>query len=377
MRTPILAAALLLLSACSNTPPAPPVVDTVYLLSGRALLGHPVRESRLPDDDILGLTPEIRDFLARAAPGGTGYSRLGALVKAFEEGEFSVAYEADSTLTAAETYHQRRGNCLAFTAMMVAMARELGADAYFNLVDVPPVWGHDEAQTFMVYRHVNMVSENPRGRRVVDFNLAAYDPVYDQRRISDSAAFALYHSNRAVELMHQHQREEAFLHIRKALQLRPQDSDLWANLGALYSRFGHTDEAEQGYHQALLLRPGNLVAISNLERLYRASGRTEIADHYAARARFHRNRNPYHLYYQARDAYEQAEYQQAQRQLRRALRQHKGDHRFHFLMGLTSYRLGEMKNSREHFTEAFSLAENPGTKHAYLRKLELLQNAAH
>ncbi len=377
MKTPLLLTLVLLLSACAGVPTDDnTAIDTYSALSGAVILGQPVDTAGLPEDDLLALTPEVRAYLATVAPDASPQQRLATLIRAFERREFRVEYDADSTLTATETYRQQRGNCLAFTLMMVAMARELGAEAYFNQVDVPPVWGHDEAQTFVVYRHINMVSESARGRRVVDFNLAAYDPLYDQFKLSDIDAFAQYYSNRGIELMKQDKREEAFLYLRKALELRPGDSDLWSNLGALYSRFGHFHEAEQSYRQALQLSSSNLVAISNLERLYRHDGRIELADHYAQRARYHRERNPYYLYYQARDAYEHGEYQQAKKQLRRALWKYADDHRFHFLMGLTNYRLGEFEDSKESFREAFSLANNPDAVNAYARKLDYLKHQA-
>ncbi|SEA35000.1 tetratricopeptide repeat protein [Microbulbifer marinus] len=376
MKTPILILLLCFLTGCASNPPRESsAIDIESALSGAVILGQPVDMASLPEEDLLALTPEMRAYLATVAPDASPRRRLAELIRAFERREFHVEYDEDSTLSAMETYRQQRGNCLAFTLMMVAMARELGAEAYFNQVDVPPVWGHDEAQTFVVYRHINMVSENTRGRRVVDFNLAAYDPIYDQRKLSDIAAFAQYYSNRGIELMQQGERATAFLHLRKALALRPGDSDLWSNLGALYSRFGHQHEAQQSYRQALALNASHLVAISNLERLYRHSGRVELAEYYAQRAKYHRERNPYYLFYQARNAYEHGEYQRAKKQLRRALWKYEDDHRFHFLMGLTSFRLGEVEDSRESFREAFALAENQGTKNAYLRKLEYLKRS--
>ncbi|WP_073275202.1 transglutaminase domain-containing protein [Microbulbifer donghaiensis] len=377
MKTPILILLLCFLTACASTPPSGSAdINIQSALSGAVILGQPVDTAGLPNEDLLALTPEMRVYLASVAPDDSPRQRLAALTRAFERREFHVEYDEGSTLSAMETYRQQRGNCLAFTLMMVAMARELGADAYFNQVDVPPVWGHDEAQTFVVYRHINMVSESARGRRVVDFNLAAYDPIYDQYKLSDIAAFAQYYSNRGIELMQQGERAQAFLHLRKALELRPGDSDLWSNLGALYSRFEYQYEAEQSYRQALALNAGNLVAISNLERLYRRSGREELAQHYAQRAKYHRERNPYYLFYQARNAYEHGEYQQAKKQLRRALWKYEDDHRFHFLMGLTNFRLGEVEDSRESFRAAFSLANNPATVNAYTRKLDYLKREA-
>lgn len=373
MKPPMIWLLVLFLAGCAASPVPQDPVNPDKALSGEVILGRAVAPSDLPQDDVLRLSPEIRQYLATIAPDRRPRQRLKALIDAFERRDFTVQYEADTTLGASETFLQRRGNCMAFTLMMVAMARELGADAYFNQVDVPPVWGHEDAESFVVYRHINMVSESARGRRVVDFNLEAYDPIYDQVKLSDTEAIAQYYSNRGVELMRENRSKQAFLYLRKALQLLPGDSDLWSNLGALYSRFGYLQEAEQSYRQALQLKAGNLVAISNLERLYRASGRIALADAYVKKARYHRERNPYYLYYQARNAYEHGDYRQAKTKLRRALWEYNDDHRFHFLMGLANYRLGQMAESKEHFVEAFSLVDNPAAKNAYSRKLKYLR----
>ncbi|WP_444891264.1 tetratricopeptide repeat protein [Microbulbifer sp. DLAB2-AA] len=376
MKTLLLLSLLLFLSACARLPSGHiQSIDLENALSGEALLGRAVSMEELPQEDLLGLDSDIRAYLKELAPNASPQSRLAALIRAFEQRDFTVEYDENATLTAMETYRLARGNCLAFTLMMVAMARELGAEASFNQVEVPPVWSHDEAETFIVYRHVNMVSESSRGRRVVDFNLAAYDPAYDQHILDDTTAFALYYSNRGVELMREGEREQAFLYLRKALELRPQRSDLWANLGAMYSHFGFLTEAQQSYQQALHLKSSNLVAISNLERLYRYNGQQALADEYAKRARYHRGRNPYYLFYQAREAYEQGDFKRAERRLRRAVSHYEGDHRFHFLLGLARYQLGEMAASRESFEEAFSLVTSPSTVNAYQRKLHLIMQS--
>ena len=165
---------------------------------------------------------------------------------------------------------------------------------------------------------------------------------------------------------------EAFRYLRKALALKPGNADLWANLGAFYSRNQQLLAAEQSYQQALQLKSNHTIAMSNLERLYRRQQQFELADYFAEKARFHRERNPYYLYYQARNAYEHGEYKSAKRQLKRAIWQYKDDHRFHFLMGLTDFRLGDFASSRDHFFEAFHLADNPSARGAYMRKLELM-----
>ncbi|BBM00515.1 tetratricopeptide repeat protein [Microbulbifer sp. GL-2] len=373
MKAPMVLSLILFLAACTSLPPADEAaVDLAPILSGEAILGRAVTLEELPSENLLWLDSEVRAYLATLAPNSDSRSRLAALIRAFEEREFLVEYDESSTLSAMDTYRQQRGNCLAFTLMMVAMSRELGVEAYFNQVEVPPVWSHDEAETFVLYRHVNMVSESLRGRRVVDFNLSAYDPAYKQRKLDDTTAFSLFYSNRGIELMREGEREQAFLYLRKAVELRPKRSDLWANLGALYSHLGFLDEAEKSYRHALAFQNNNLVAISNLEGLYRYIGQDDLADEYAKRAHYHRNRNPYYLFHRARDAYELGDFNRAENDLRRAIRRHEGDHRFHFLMGLTRYELGNMTASRESFKEAFSLVSNSSTINAYKRKLNLI-----
>ncbi|WP_445355026.1 tetratricopeptide repeat protein [Microbulbifer sp. EKSA008] len=367
---------VLLATGCSQSPSRHvEIADSDHVLSGKAVFGRPVEKFELPSEELLDLDNDIESYLSTISPGSAPDVRLKGLLGAFRQGDMQFEYDADSTLPAIEAYHRKRGNCLTFTLLMVAMARQLGAQAYFNEVDVPPVWNQDEAEIFVVYRHVNMVSEHARGRRVIDFNLAAYDPIYKQQKLEDRVAFALYYSNRGVELMREGEERQAFLYLRKAIQLHPNRADLWSNLGAFYSHFNHLDEAEQSYLQALNLQKGNLVANSNLERLYRSTGREVLADGYADRVRYHRERNPYYIYYQAREAYENGKFKLAEKRLRRAIRADSSDHRFHFLLGLTRYQLGDVVSSRESFTEAFSLVNNLSVKNRYMNKLEFLMGA--
>ena len=44
------------------------------------------------------------------------------------------------TRTASETFRARRGNCLSFSNMFVAMARDVGLDVQFQEVEIPPDW---------------------------------------------------------------------------------------------------------------------------------------------------------------------------------------------------------------------------------------------
>ncbi|WNZ57190.1 transglutaminase domain-containing protein [Microbulbifer sp. MKSA007] len=376
MRVLFIVALILAIVGCSQYPIIhTKQVDTDSVLSGQAVFNRSVRTNELPDEQLLELDTEIRSYLNTLSPGSIPDNRLQALTNAVSKRELFFEYDANSTLSAREAFYQQRGNCLTFTLMMVAMARELGVEAFFNEVDVPPVWSQEEAETFVIYRHVNMVSEHPSGQRIIDLNLEVYDPIYQQRTLDDITAFALYYSNKGVEFLREGDEEQAFLYLRKALQLRPERSDFWSNMGAFYSRFDHLYEAEQSYLQSLVLQEDNLVASSNLEWLYRGTGRDELAGVYADRVKFHRERNPYYLYYQARESYENKKYQDAEKRLRRAIKTNDDDHRFHFLLGLTQYNLGDLLASRNSFEKAFSLVSSSEVKSVYQQKLDRLLNS--
>ena len=64
----------------------------------------------------------VEDLL-RTHVGDGGLGKLRILQAALFSADFDFAYDTQLTLTAAEAFASRRGNCLSFTSMFVAMAR--------------------------------------------------------------------------------------------------------------------------------------------------------------------------------------------------------------------------------------------------------------
>ena len=89
--------------------------------------------------DILAVTPEMSAFIDQyVEPGQYASYKLKRLLYALlGEGEFELVYD-DSTRTAASTFENRRGNCISFTNMFIAMARDLGLEARYQEVEIPP-----------------------------------------------------------------------------------------------------------------------------------------------------------------------------------------------------------------------------------------------
>ncbi|WP_413663898.1 transglutaminase domain-containing protein [Microbulbifer sp. CNSA002] len=339
------------------------------LLSGIYFWSSPITNSDLPDIDILALNNDMRLFLKSISTRKKS-DRLDALINKLQSQYFSILYDADATLNAAQVFDQQRGNCMAFSAFLVAMIRELGVDAKFNEVFVPEVRYLESQQTF-VYQHINVVADTGSRQRILDFNFTDYNPEYNQKELEDKAAFAKFYSNLAMEFLADRDFKNAFLYIRKSMLLAPEEADLWNNLGAIYRSAGLVKQAISSYAIALKLDGANLVSLSNLEKVLRAQGDLQMANVLSAKLHDYRQEDPYYWYGQALTAYEDELYELAANKAEDAISIKKEDHRFHFLLGMARLKSGA-KGYQRSFKKALALSENSRDQDQYRRKLKSL-----
>lgn len=374
----------LALAGCAAPLPGPAdsaMPDEWTLLSGEALFGAPVVESELPDADLRGLDEEMRDFVAGAVAGAdTRDARLLGLLRAMlGSGMFALDYEGETTLTAREAFNARAGNCLSFTNLFVALAREAGLPAYYQEVDIPALWTGD-SDTSVLIQHVNvLVRDSARGRdptrdQVVDFNLPSYRGLYPQRVISDSRLDALFYNNLGAAALRSGMTRDAFVYFLKALTQDPDVAAAWSNLGVLYYRNGLPGHAESAFHRALRTDPGHKPSLSNLARLYEQQGMAQLAAAYSDRVRRHQLRNPYYHLHLAERALEAGRPEDALAAINQAIRLRSDEHRFHYLRAVILAREGRLDASRASLRRARDTAPVAQLQSAYERKLEALQH---
>src|SRR5512144_1140918 len=78
----------------------------------------------------IAFTREMQRDADRLAGQGSIRKRLQALQDGLiDASRFPFQYDSRGTFTAIEAYAERRGNCLSFTCLFLAMARSLGLDA--------------------------------------------------------------------------------------------------------------------------------------------------------------------------------------------------------------------------------------------------------
>ena len=323
--------------------------------------------------NILELTPEMRSYIDDHIRDRTDENeRLRLLIFAvMGERTFRLEYD-ESTRTAAETFRDRRGNCLSFTNMFIAMARYVGLEARYQEVDVPPDWSMS-GQAFLLSRHVNLeVRTRYNDVQIIDFNVYDFKIRHNRRIISDRRGRAHYFNNLGAELMLSGDTEQALVHFQQSLIEDDDFSPAWINLGILYRREGYPAYAEAAFRHALELDHRDLVAMSNLASLYEAQGFTETALLYRERVESHRMKNPYYRYLLANEAFAAGDYQTAVEHLDFAIDKRRDEDRFLALMGMSRLMLGDRKESEKWMRRAEEAASKDADKLRYHNKLELL-----
>jgi len=375
----LLLLAPLVISSCVTTPPTPYKDDspvTVDLLLDHNPMVSGVQVPDLSGVDPLAMTPEMIEFVDRYVNRSHGHTaRLRRLLYAIMgEGTFDLVYD-DITRTAIGTFEHQQGNCLSFTNMFVAMARNVGLDASFQEVLIPPDWSI-EGQSFIFSQHINvhvdLGSGYLGGDQIIDFNMYDFRDTYDREVVSDSRARAHYFNNIGVEKMLAGDTVLSFANFRQSIREDETFTPAWANLGILNRREGYENLAEFAYLKALNIDPVNLVAMSNLASLYEQQGKSELAEQYRNRVKSHRMRNPYYRYMQARTLFEEGDYDGSIEHLEYAIRKKNDDDQFYSLLSLDYLMKGNREEARKWMKQAEEIAEKESDKQRYHNKFEMM-----
>lgn len=294
------------------------------------------------------------DETLRGLQGESGIVKLVALQEALFDPAFGFSYDADLTLTAAEAFEARQGNCMSFTVMFVAMARSAGLDAFLLSVGRPPEVERAESLV-IINRHV--VAGYRGGANEVtifDFYITTSGPYIQRRVIDDVAATAMYHTNLGAAAIRGGDFDAAFRHLDIATTLRPDWAPGWVNLGVARSRNGDLDGAFEAYSRALEAEPQNPSALVNIAVVYRRQGRDEEAET-ALRAAAHQTTNPFTLIAMADVEMLRGRYSAAARFLRKARRWYVDEPEVHDALARLAELRGRDSSAAKHRRQAAAI----------------------
>ncbi|NIP13294.1 MAG: tetratricopeptide repeat protein, partial [Pseudomonadales bacterium] len=347
-------------------PGGPPMYGLDYdprLITGETVFAEGVNGSSLPPVNILEIDADMRAFVADAVGdvrnSSVKFKRLmRALVQA---GYFNGSYyQPGLTLTASELFAAKTGNCLSYTTMFIALAREAGLNAGFQVVQVPPNWDADSGYLIR-YTHISVLLSGVRGDVTdsgevsVDFNAFHPDPHYPRHPVSDEDATALFYSNRSIDGMKKGDARNGFALLVKALELTPDNADLWQNLGAFYALQKQPEMAVRAYEVALSVDHHHEGALSGLARSYRLLGDRQQAEAYARRVHEDRSRNAYYHFAMAQAQFDKGLYDDALNSIDSAIDLERRNPRFRFMKGLVQVKLGDADGAKKSFLKAHRL----------------------
>lgn len=347
-RALVLLVAMLSLGACSHLPDDSAFTYDEVLIDGTALVGHTIAPA--PHIDLLEVSSEMRAFVrATVRSKSVSTYRFAQLMTGLADaGYFINHYDHSLTQSAATTFAKRKGNCLAYTHLFVALAREADLNATYQLVYGMPTW-NVESGYLIRNNHVNVVLrglEMPgrdRNNLVVDFNNVGVGSAASRRTISDSYGASLHYTNIAMEHLNQGNLEQAFAHLKRGILTHAANPDQWINLGALYSIAGHHVESERAYQTALRIAPSNRSAMAGLVKTLRAQGRAVEAARFERQVERYQQRNPYYHFALAQRAYRAERFEEAQLALEQAIALKPGNSNFYGLQAEIALAVGDLE----------------------------------
>lgn len=351
------------------------VVLPLLLNFGVSVAAAPVMPiAPTPAADILAMPDALReDFHRRVLDvRRPEEKRLDRLVDyLFSPEGLGIEYQPDATYTVAEAYRTRRANCLTFTLLTLALAREAGLRAYGQEVAKTLTWRRVD-QTIFRTSHVNAGVLIDGERMAVDVAWNEVISAAAPRRIADERLFAHYYNNRAIELMVEGDIQAALANARAAVSVSPGFATAWSNLGVLEYRVGATAEAKTHFERAVAAEPEHPGALSNLLMQARRDGDQKRADALLAKLGRVQSRDPLQQFLLAMDAERNGDYTAAASHYRHAIRLHKDEHSFHFGLARVLFELGQYQHAARALTRAEALSHGPLAER-YHAKLDALR----
>ena len=315
------------------------------------------------DRELLALDDEMqRFFSARIELNTSESARLKQIVAAILGVEgLHYDYEKDGNYSVRETCRRRRGNCLSFALLAVAVARTYGLTAWFCEVNTYPRWDRS-GKLITEIRHLNVRIRAGTEQFVLDpvGEAEREGPVATTKAVSDARAFAHFYNNLAVLRLGKGASAEALALFDRALAADPTAAFVWANKGSALRLAGDYAGANDCLERAIREDPAELAALSNLADLYIQTGRLKQAAQLEKKVERYRARNPYYLSFLANAEYARGQYLEAEGHLRRAITIKDDEPEFYELRILVAQRLGRTADAQRWAAKLQALRAQPG-----------------
>lgn len=326
-------------------------------------------------DQVFAIPPAMRAMLQKQVidRSSSREQRLQALVEMiFDRQGLDLQYDANATYTVDEVWQQRRANCLAFTLMFVALAREAGIQARVQEVGQVVSWYQDQ-ENGVVYSvgHVNAGVEMSGRYGTVDLDRNVLYDRHGPQPVSKARALAHFYNNRGAEQMGEGDLAGARAFFDASVAQDRAFPSVWNNLGVLDNREGDIDAAKRALDKALQLDGRQDAALNNASALYRRLGLVAQAEAMERRLKSVQREDPFAQYMLGTQAERAGKLEEAIRYYRHAVRLYDTAHQFHFGLARAYFLTGQFKRADRELTRAQLLGGAP-EQARYQAKLDSL-----
>lgn len=323
--------------------------------------------------DVLFVSPELAQYIRDVRTQRDPHRNLQRLANLFRsKGDLSMQYDVTATLSASDAFARRRGNCLAYTHLFIAMARKIGMRVRYQEVLGVEQW--DAVGDFVVLnRHIAAYGNfDQSGTFAVDFGLVVPTSRRFGRIVSDDRARAQHFNNLGAEALTGGDSEGGIAFFNRSILIDPELSYVWTNLGTTYSLLQRYEEAEWAFAEALRITPYDVSAINQIASLYDRIGRDDLAAAYRKRSERERGRNPYYLFRDGVNAIEVGDPELALRNLQRAIKRQPDEMHFYLQLGKAYALSGDARAAKNALLQAEELMETDADRVAMSRMIEAI-----
>lgn len=327
-----------------------------------------------PPAQVMALPPELRLRLQREviAKSTSPRDRFDRLINLFHGSNgLDLAYKGDATQTVAQTYASRSANCLSFTMIFVALAREAGLDAQPQEIRKTLIWRQDGGILYRV-NHINTVVRFNGSMQVVDVLQNAVTPLENPEPISDRRLLAHYYNNLAMDYLDQRQLDHAQQYMEQALKLDPDHADNWSNAGVLHMYMKDYVSARRAFSRALEIDPKDISSLTNMISLAERQGDMPLARELRERLEHLQEIDPLYHFLQAELDEQSGDYPNAITHYHRAIRLHGNEPRFYDALARTYLKAGDHASALGALRQAARWSTG-SERSGYRQKLESLQ----
>ncbi len=293
----------------------------------------------------------VRTFKATERRHYTTEKRLDQLLsQMYSRDGIRLSYAGGHSTGAAQTWTDKRGDCLSLTILTYAAAKALGLAPHMQEVRVPMAIDRRDGVDF-INGHVNVFIRTQApitidGRSLQSGGVVLdFDPQPGYQRpgqwLTEDEILARFYNNRATEYLVRKDDASAYAYYRSAITADKHFGPAFANLAQLYQRRGLLPQAEMLLRHAIALQGPSYAPLWSMQKLLQAQGRDAEADQFAQLLKKRQDEDPYYWLGLGLEAMQSGHFESAIAALERAAALTSGFEEIHSNLAVAYWRNGQ------------------------------------